>query len=50
MAELAYALDLGSSPEPSGWGFESPFAHSQYGTAKLNPQFIFFLDIFIKNI
>src|SRR5690606_12559660 len=27
VAELADALDLGSSPEESGWGFESPLSH-----------------------
>ena len=27
VAELVYALDLGSSPERSGWGFESPLSH-----------------------
>src|SRR6185295_9965061 len=31
VAELVYALDLGSSPEKSGWGFESPLSHSRRG-------------------
>jgi hypothetical protein len=30
VAELVYALDLGSSPERSGWGFESPLSHQNH--------------------
>ena len=30
VAELVYALDLGSSPERSGWGFESPLSHQDH--------------------
>ena len=32
VAELVYALDLGSSPERSGWGFESPLSHQTMRT------------------
>src|SRR5215813_2454076 len=32
VAELVYALDLGSSPERSGWGFESPLSHQMMRT------------------
>src|SRR5215210_6247832 len=34
VAELVYALDLGSSPERSGWGFESPLSHHRLMNAK----------------
>jgi hypothetical protein len=34
MAELADALDLGSSGQP--WGFESPFSHHGHGRKNLN--------------
>ncbi len=33
VAELVYALDLGSSPERSGWGFESPLSHQERTTS-----------------